>query len=107
MLDSAGLRDQVINQSIAVKSAEAAYQKAKLARETAEIAVTEYLEGTYKQEQNRLKDAITAAQSAIQKADARLERTRLARKRMNDVLATKGATTTLPDIVAQLDVEDR
>ena len=49
-LDSASLRDQLINQKIATKAAEAAYQNAKLAREVAEIAVKEYEEGIYVQD---------------------------------------------------------
>ena len=106
-LDSAALKDQLINQRITVKSAEANYENAKLAREVAEIAVVEYSEGIYKSEMKVLKDAVTAAQSAIQKADARLERTRLARKRVQDMLATKGAASTPADIVAELDIEDR
>ena len=48
-LDSACLKDQLINQKITVKSAEANYENAKLAREVAEIAVMEYSEGIYKQ----------------------------------------------------------
>ena len=92
-LDSARLKDQLVNQMIAVKRAEAAYQNAKLTREVAEIAVTEYVEGIYKQEQDTLKGEIVTAETAIQKAEARLERTRRARKRMNDVLAAnRGAT---------------
>ena len=49
-LDSATLKDQLVNQWITVKSAEASYENAKLAREVAEIAVVEYAEGIYKQE---------------------------------------------------------
>ena len=82
-LDSAALRDQLINQRITTESAEAAYQNAKLAREVAEIAVREYNEGIYKQEQETLKGEIAAARSAIQKAESRLERTRRARQRLN------------------------
>ena len=83
-------KDQLINQMITVKSAETNYENAKLAREVAEVAVMEYVDGIYKHERGTLKDAITDAQSAIQKADSRLERTRTARKRVQDILATKG-----------------
>ena len=40
-LDSAGLQDQLVNQKITVKAAEASYENAKLAREVAEIAVVD------------------------------------------------------------------
>ena len=48
MLDSASLKDQLVNQRITVKAAEATYENARLAREVAEIAVVEYIEGIYK-----------------------------------------------------------
>ena len=45
-LDSAALRDQLDNQKIATKSAEADFENAKLTREVAEIAVVEYEEAS-------------------------------------------------------------
>ena len=106
-LDSASLKDQLLNQRITMKSAEAAYQNAKIAREVAELAVTEYVEGIYKADLKSLTDAVTAADSAIQKADARLARTRLARKHVQDALTNKGAEKTPADLIAELDIEDR
>ena len=53
-LDSASLKDQLVNQMITVKAAEANYENAKLAREVAEIAVIEYVDGIYKHEQDNL-----------------------------------------------------
>jgi HlyD family secretion protein len=90
-----------------VKSAEVRYQNAKIASEVAELAVTEYVEGIYKSELKSLKDAVTAAESAIQKADARLARTRTARKQVQDALTKKGAEKTPADLIAELDIEDR
>ena len=46
-LDSAVFRDQLVNQKIALLSALANYEIAKLDRETAEIAVVEYRDGIY------------------------------------------------------------
>ena len=106
-LDSASLKDQLTNQRITVKSAEASYQNAKIAREVAELAVTEYVEGIYKADLKSLTDAVTAAESAIQKADARLARTRTARKHVQDALTKKGAEKTPADLIAELDIEDR
>src|SRR5207253_2774123 len=50
-LDSAALKDQLINQRITTKSAEANFQNARLTREVAQIAVTEYIEGIFVQDE--------------------------------------------------------
>src|SRR5262245_51517889 len=68
-LDSATLRDRLTNQEIAKQRAGASYLNAKLAREAAEIAVVEYVEGIFKQEVYALKSQIAGAQAAIQKAE--------------------------------------
>src|SRR5262249_31819481 len=70
-LDSAGLKDQLINQTIVKKRAEAAYQNARLTREVAESAVVEYEQGIYPGDQKTLRDHVAAAQSAVQKAETR------------------------------------
>jgi RND family efflux transporter MFP subunit len=49
-LDSANLRDQLTTQVITTKRAEADLEQARKTREVAEIAVKEYIEGTYPQE---------------------------------------------------------
>ena len=105
-LDSASLRDQLVNQTIATRRAEAAYQNAKLAREAAEIAVAEYANGIFRQESYALKSQVVGARAAIQKAEERLERTKRAHKRVSE--AAKAVTVKTPaDIVAELDIEDR
>jgi HlyD family secretion protein len=104
-LDSAALRDSLVNQRITTESAKANYQNAKLAREVAELAVIEYREGIFNHKLNALKAEITASQSAIQKAESRLERTRRARQRLNQALA--GGSRTPDEIVADLDMDDR
>ena len=104
-LDSAVLRDQLVNQVIAEQRASAAYQNAKLSREVAEIAVAEYVEGIFKQELYTLKSEIAGAEAAIQKADDRLERTQRARQRMSEV--AKDTAKTPADIAAELDIVDR
>jgi HlyD family secretion protein len=106
-LDSAALKDQLFNQMIDEKTAAAAYENSKLAREGTETAVLEYENGTLPRERTALNGAITVAQSAIQKAEARLERGRNARKRLNDILAAKGGSTSATEIVAALEIEDR
>jgi HlyD family secretion protein len=106
-LDSTSLMDQLVNQKITEKSAEAIHENARIARQAAALAVTQYVEGLYKQELGTVKNAIIAAQSAIKKADARLDRTRLAGKRLQDVLAAKGSARSASDIVAEREIEDR
>jgi len=106
-LDSAGLRDQLVNQVIAKNRAAADYQTAKRVREAAEIAVNEHIEGIYKHQQDTLSGEIAAAQSAIEKAEGRLARTRRARQRLQNILAPNKAARSSADIVAELDIEDR
>jgi HlyD family secretion protein len=106
-LDSAALRDQLVNQEIAAKEAEAAYQSARLAREAAEIALTEYAEGVAPQERAALQGEMAATGAALKQAEDRRERTRRARQKLAESLAPKGEARTPGDIVAELDIEDR
>jgi RND family efflux transporter MFP subunit len=105
-LDSAALKDQLVNQTITTESAKANLDNAKLTREVAEIAVKEYVEGIYQQEHEILTGEIHTASSSIQRADARSVRTRAAQKQLNDALASR-PTRTSADVVAKLDIEDR
>jgi HlyD family secretion protein len=79
-LDSSALRDQLINQEITTKGAEANYENAKLTRQVAEIAVTEYLEGIYKQDLQTVLGEIALAESEKSRAVDRLDWS----KRMKD-----------------------
>jgi HlyD family secretion protein len=106
-LDSAAFKDKLVNQTITTRSAEAAYQKATLAREIAEIALREYVEGVLEQERLTLKTTIASAASAIRKATIRLERTRNVQERVKEALARKGANATPADMAAELEIEDR
>ena len=90
-LDSAALHDQMLNQRIKTEQAKANYQKTKLTHEVAEIAVREYTDGIYPQDRAAAEAEIRLAESAIQRTEKRLERTRRARKGLNDVLTKKGA----------------
>ncbi|HKI17442.1 MAG TPA: RNA polymerase subunit sigma-70, partial [Isosphaeraceae bacterium] len=106
-LDSAFLRDRLSNQRITIKEAETAIQEAKLDRKVAELAVREYTEGIYKQEQEILSGEIAVASSSLQRADARLARTHTAEKQLNDGLAARPGPSNPTDIMAKLDIEDR
>jgi HlyD family secretion protein len=106
-LDASALKDRLLNQKIVGEGARATVRNATLEREVAEIALREYVDGIYAQEQDTLRDEISAAESAIQKAEGRLERTRHARKQLNDAWpVTKGARPSA-DIVSEIDIEDR
>jgi HlyD family secretion protein len=72
-LDSAALRDQLVNQRITTKSAEANYLNARLTREVAEIAVKEYVEGVYVQDLATVEGEIKLAESDLMRAEDRLE----------------------------------
>jgi HlyD family secretion protein len=105
-LDSAALRDQLVNQRITTKSAEANYLNARLAREVAEIAVMEYKD-IFKQDDEDLKREIDGGNTAIRKTEERLERTRAASQRVKDMLRAAGGARTPADVVAEVDVQDR
>jgi hypothetical protein len=64
-LDSAALRDRLVNQRITTKAAEANVLNAKLDREVAEIAVTEYLEGDYAGQQLEIRGEIKIAEAEL------------------------------------------
>ena len=68
---------------------------------------TEFIERTFKHELNAVKGEVALAQSAIQKAESRLDRARRARQRLGDMLRPKKGAVAASDILAELDVEDR
>ena len=72
-LDAAALKDQLTNQVITTKGADAAYQNAKLTREVAEIGVIEYLEGIYKQDYATVEGEIKLAEADLRRAEDRLD----------------------------------
>jgi RND family efflux transporter MFP subunit len=104
-MDSASLRDQLTNQRIINMTAQANYQNARLARETAEIAVKEYQEGIYPADRATIIGEIKLAESNLANTRARLERTERARKRLADLMP--GRAVTPADVLAELDLDDR
>jgi len=101
------LTNQLANQQIAEKQSENEYHRAQFARETAELAQSEYVQGTLRRERSRLHAEIGLAQSAIGRAEASLKRARDAGDRLKGAIAGRGAATTPADIAAELDIEDR
>ncbi len=106
-LDESALKDQFTNQRIAENGAEAAYLNAKLTREVAEIALTEYVEGIFKQDLETVQGEVLGAQTAVKRAEAKLERTRRAREQLTRVLPPTKEKMTPSDILADLELDDR
>jgi HlyD family secretion protein len=71
-LDSAALKDNLVNQEIATRRAKADYENALKTREVAEIAVDEYLLGTFKQDELQVQGDMKLAESELQRSDERL-----------------------------------
>jgi RND family efflux transporter MFP subunit len=72
-LDSANLRDQLTTQVITTKRAFADLEQAQKTREVAEIAVTEYLEGTFPMEEESNLGNIKLAEADLVRARERAE----------------------------------
>jgi HlyD family secretion protein len=72
-LDPGPLNDRLAHQEIMIRVAQAAYRNATLAREAAELAVAEYLEGGYEQELEAVQGEIALAQSDLKRAEDRME----------------------------------
>ncbi len=107
VLGSAALQDQLIRQMSATERAKWAYENAKLKREVAQIGVLEYKKGIYPSAKSELQNEIKMAEIGVRRGKARLERTLLARQKLNDVLARGGGAKTSGDILAELDIQDR
>jgi RND family efflux transporter MFP subunit len=103
-LDSAGIRDQLVNQRIATKVAQANFQNARLERESAEIAVKEYQEGIHPSERAAIQGEIKLAETAMVKAQARVERLMRAREKMAHA---RQVPVTRSEILAEVDLDDR
>jgi RND family efflux transporter MFP subunit len=90
-LDSAALRDQLVNQQITTKSAAANHENAKLTREVAEIAVIEYVEGIFVQDLQTVEGEIKLAESDLSRQEDRVDWARRMFDKGYVSLATKNA----------------
>jgi len=68
VLTAIAVHRQRIRLTIALQSAAADYENAKLTREVAEIAVSEYTEGIFKQDRDVLKSELALAESDLERA---------------------------------------
>jgi hypothetical protein len=105
-LDSAFLRDQLVNQVGSVREAETTYQNASLAREVAELAVNEYEQGILKADTASLKNDVDAASRAVRRAESRMKRIKQAQEQLAATPVAKEAKRAA-DVVAELDLIDR
>ncbi|MDB5350058.1 MAG: macA 6 [Planctomycetota bacterium] len=71
-LDSATHRDNLVNQEITTKRAKADLENAEKTRVVAEIAVNEYLNGTFPQEKQTIQGEIKLAEAELARASDRL-----------------------------------
>ena len=94
--------DAIVNQEIKVKSEEAAYENAKLAREVAEIAIVEYTEGIYRQVEATLKGELVLAEAGPPRAEDWVEALK------NRLAKTKEASTgSAPELAYEYGLESR
>ena len=105
-LDSSTLKDQLVNQRITTKSAEASYVNAKLTRELAEVAVRED-HSRQALEIADLTGLIDDGKAAIRRTEERLEHHRAAALRVEAMLRERGGAKTSADVVAEVDLRDR
>ncbi len=75
-LDPSELQDRLAIQEITIRSAEADAQAAKLIREVAELAVTEYVEGLYRKDLATVEGEIKLAEANLAGGEDALEWTR-------------------------------
>ena len=73
-LDSADLRDRLIEQTIAAKRAETEYQAARLARELAELASKQYKDSSYLLEKAAIQGEIKLAETNLTSAADQVDR---------------------------------
>jgi multidrug resistance efflux pump len=75
-LDSKELKERLATQEIVIRGAEADVHGARIAREVAALAVTEYTEGTFVQEEAAVLGEIKMAESELARAEDRVDWTR-------------------------------
>jgi HlyD family secretion protein len=100
-LDSASLRDQLINQQITTKSAEASFQNTELARENAELSLKGYVEDLFPREQREAEGELKIARTEL----ALAEEQRDAKKRVGGADHLEVKLSELAVARAKLDLE--
>lgn len=104
-LDASALKDQLTNQSITAKSAQASFMNAQLTREIAEIAVPEYRYGTLVTEKAVLEGQKKLHDSMIERHRDNLDRMLAAQKRARDAVKQGLAKPTPAEILAEISID--
>jgi HlyD family secretion protein len=73
-LDTSALKDRLINQQIAIAQTKALYENAKVEREGAQLAVSEYVDAIYPQALRTVQGRLSLAESDRTRAEQALER---------------------------------
>jgi HlyD family secretion protein len=105
-LDSAALRDMLINQKITTQQAQASHKQASLVHELSKLAVREYNEGLFPQDRATLGGKALIARDRIRVGKERLERAQRARQRLDQAIARRVGGETASDVAAELTVDD-
>jgi hypothetical protein len=87
------LQDQAVNQQITIEAAKANLDNSSLTREVAQIAVTEYVEGIFVQDEATLKGEVRLAESDVDRARDAIDGTKARLAVIKK--ASKGSTTDL------------
>ena len=98
----ADIGDLIVNQRITVRSAEANFENAKLTREIAEIAIVEYQEGIFKQDEATLDGEVKLAEADAARAGDHIE---FARGQL--AMIKKASRGTAEDLSLEYAYEDR
>jgi HlyD family secretion protein len=88
-LDSAALRDQLINQRITTESAKANFQNAKLRREEAELVLGQYRDDLLPREQRELEAEVKVAESELDLAEE--EQKEIARHEQSPIMLKRAS----------------
>jgi hypothetical protein len=97
------LKDQILDARVRVQGAETNYRNAKLAREIAEIALTEYTEGIFVQDLATVEGEIRLAESGVKRSQDHVEEAKKRRDEIMRVANPKSAS----DLVALYNFSDR
>jgi hypothetical protein len=104
--DSETLENQLRKQLQIAQAAEAAFQAARLTRETTELAAVEYTNGILVQDRMTVQRTIDIAAADAMKAEGRLARTRRVSQRIREAIDLKKNMATPADILAEFEIED-
>ncbi|QEH32168.1 ECF RNA polymerase sigma factor SigE [Aquisphaera giovannonii] len=105
-LDSATLRDQLVNQRIAIQDAQKAVDLADRVLQTAELALREYQQGILPRDRDQRRREVDLAAAEREAVARRIERARKGLEAMQRATSGKADTPTPADVAARFILED-